>query len=151
MLAICKDQNKQEISRFKFLAIMCVDTTDISEKNQIVIIFRYEIDGKVFERLLGFFNPENQSAQELSRFLLNELQFLLGDDCSKLIAQCYDGAATLSGVRNGMQAILKRTYPNAHFAHCYAHKLNWIQQKATSANTKVRVFFNSLSGIPDFF
>ena len=96
MLAICKDQIKQEISRSKFLAIMCDDTTDISVKNQMVIIFRHEIDGKVFERFWGFFNPENQSAQELSRFLLNELQFLLGDDCSKLIAQCYDGAATFS-------------------------------------------------------
>ena len=87
----------------------------------------------------------------MASILLEELQGLVGHDSDKLIAQTYDGAAALSGIRNGVQALIKPVYPKAHFIHCYAHQLNLILQKATSAKSKVRIFFNSLSGIPSFF
>ena len=57
----------------------------------------------------------------------------------------------LSGVNKGVQTKVREVYTNAHFIHCYAHQLNLILQKAASQNTNVRVFFNSLSGIPAFF
>nr|CAI5865779.1 unnamed protein product [Callosobruchus analis] len=30
----------------------------------------------------------------------------------------------MSGKTNGVQAIIKITYPHAHFIHCYAHQFN---------------------------
>ena len=151
ILKVCKNQIKQEVAQSKYLAVMCDDTTDVSEKTQMVIIIRYELNGKIFERFWSFFNPQNQTAKELSDILLKEIEKLIGNSTTKLIAQCYDGAATLSGARNGVQSIVKRFYPHAYFIHCYAHKLNLILQKATSVNKNVKVFFNSLSGIPEFF
>ena len=99
----------------------------------------------------GVFLSQNQTAKELSDILLRELRPIIGNNSTILIAQCYDGAANLSGTRNGVQAIIKRAYPSAHFVHCYAHKLNLILQKATSVNRSVRVFFSSLSGVSEFF
>ena len=151
MLEICQAQIEEEISKSDFLAVMCDDTTDCSDKTQMVIVLRYEINGKPVERFWKFFNPENQTAIVLSKILLDELQTILGNDHWKLIAQTYDGAATLSGARNGVQAIVKETYPYAYFVHCYAHQLNLLLQKATSISTNVRVFFNNLFGIPGFF
>jgi len=151
ILEVCQAQIKEEINKSDFLAVMCDDTTDCFDKTQMVIVLRYELNGKPIERFWKFFNPANQTAIELSRILLDEMQVLVGNDHTKLIAQTYDGAATLSGARNGVQAIVKDTYPYAHFVHCYAHQLNLLLQKATSTNTNVRVFFNNLSGIPEFF
>ena len=99
----------------------------------------------------SFFQPTSLTAQSLASISSGELQGLVGHDSDKLIAQTYDGAAALSGIRNGVQALFKAVYPKAHFIHCYAHQLNLILRKATSANSKVRIFFNSLSGIPPFF
>ncbi|XP_042222708.1 zinc finger MYM-type protein 1-like [Homarus americanus] len=94
---------------------------------------------------------KEETAEALSSVLHKELQTLIGDCPHKLIAQTYDGAAPLSGVNKGVQTRIKEVYINAHFIHCYAHQLNLILGKATSQNTNVRVFFNSLSGIPAFF
>ena len=150
-MEICKQEIKDEISKSTNLAVMCDETTDIFDKSQMVIVFRYEKNGEPVERFWGFFQPTSLTAQSLASILLEELQGLVGHDSDKLIAQTYDGAAALSGIRNGVQALIKAVYPKAHFIHCYAHQLNLILQKATSANSKVRIFFNSLSGIPPFF
>ncbi|XP_042226471.1 zinc finger MYM-type protein 1-like [Homarus americanus] len=151
MLEICKNKIKEEVKNADYLAVMCDETTDIYDKTQMVIVLRYELQGKPVERFWGFFNPINQTAEALSSVLHKELQTLIGDCPHKLIAQTYDGAAALSGVNKGVQTRIKEVYINAHFIHCYAHQLNLILGKATSQNTNVRVFFNSLSGIPVFF
>ena len=114
-------------------------------------MFQYEIDGKLVERFWSFYNPPNLTAEALSTILLQELQTVAGNSSEKLIAQTYDGAANLSGSRNGVQARVKEYYPFAHFIHCYAHKLNLVIQKSCSQNRSVRVFFNNLSGISSYF
>ena len=67
---------------------------------------------------------------------------MIGHAPHKPIAQTYDGAAALSGVRNGVQAIIKDVYPSAYFIHFYAHQFNLVLQKATSVSPKVRIFFS---------
>lgn len=151
MLEICKNKIKEEVKNAEYLAVMCDETTDIYDKTQMVIVLRYELQGKPVERFWGFFNPINQTAEALSSVLFKELQILIGDCPHKLIAQTYDGAAALSGVNKGVHTRIKEVYSNAHFIHCYTHQLNLIFEKATSQNINVRVFFNSLSGIPAFF
>ena len=151
ILHVCKQNIAKEIENASFLAVMLDETTDIFDKSQVVIVFRYEVEGKLVERFWGFFNPVNQMAATLSCLLLDELKPLIGNFSNKLIAQTYDGAAALSGINNGVQARIKKVYSNAHFVHCYAHQLNLILEKAASQNKSIRVFFNNLSGIPAFF
>ena len=87
------------------------------------------------------------TAASLASILLGELDKVLGNDHSKLVAQTYDGATAMSGSRTGVQIRIKEQYPNAHFIHCYAHQFNLIMQKACSQNRSARIFFNNLSGI----
>lgn len=70
------------------------------------------------------FWPDRPDDKDLSNCLLNELDFLLAGKPDKLIAQCYDGAAVMSGHLNGVQKIIKSKYNNAHYIHCYAHQIN---------------------------
>ena len=76
-------------------------------------------------------NAENISANVIS--CLNSIP-PGAHDKQKLVAQCYDGASVMSGQHRGVQSIVKETYPNAHYVHCYAHQLNLILQQATSQN-----------------
>ena len=43
----------------------------------------------------------------MASILLKKLQIMIGHALHKLIAQAYDGAAVLSGVWNGVQALIK--------------------------------------------
>ena len=77
---------------------MTNETTDIFDKSQMVIVFRYEKNGEPVKRFWGFFQPTSLTAQSLAGILLGELLGLVGHDSDKLIAQTYDGAASLSGI-----------------------------------------------------
>ena len=44
----------------------------------------------------------------------------------KLIGMGFDGAATFSGDKTGVQRRLKVLSPHALFIHCRCHALNWL-------------------------
>ncbi len=121
---------KEEIKKTDYLAVMCDETTDIYNKSQMAIVFRYELKGKSVERFWSFFNPPNLTGEALSEILLQEINSLLSNK-QKLIAQTYDGAAALSGKEKGVQTRIKEVYKNAHYVHSYVHQLNLIIEKAT--------------------
>lgn len=151
MLEVCREQIILEIEKTSFVAIMSDDTTDISETTQTVIVFRYELDGIIYERFWGFFNPENVNAQGISSCILNEIDKVLKNDPSKLIAQTYDGANVMKGEQGGVQYKIQQVYPNAHYIHCYAHQLNLVMKHVSSSVKSARLFFANLSGIAAFF
>lgn len=45
--------------------------------------------------------------------------------------QAFDGASNMSGVRNGVQALVKREVSRALYVHCFAHSLNLCIQEAS--------------------
>lgn len=47
-------------------------------------------------------------------------------DHTDCIAQCYDGAAVMSGVHNGIQEKFREEVPQAIYIHCHAHRLNLV-------------------------
>ena len=57
----------------------------------------------------------------------------------------------MSGQHRGVQSIVSEAYPNAHYAHCYAHQLNLVLQQATSQTDSVRLFFPHLHSFSVFF
>ena len=86
------------------------------------------------EQFWKFIAPEKHDAS----LVLSELENLgINTKKEKLIAQAYDGAAVMAGRSGGVQAIVKETYPNAHFVHCHAHQLNLVMLKAASVNRNV--------------
>lgn len=55
--------------------------------------------------------------------------------CSLPLSQCrgqaFDGAANMSGLRNGVQALVKKEQEKALYVHCLAHSLNLCVQEVT--------------------
>ena len=151
MLEVCHEEIKQEIKKSSCVAIIADETTDISAVTQLVIVFRYTLDGEAIERFWNYVNIVKCDAESISTNIFNVIDPLLEETPNKLIAQSYDGAAVMSGQHSGVQVRIKEKYKFAHFIHCYAHQLNLIMAKAASFNSKVRIFFGNLHDIPGFF
>lgn len=139
-----------EINKSEFISVQADDTTDVSCKSQFTIIVRYIVDNEIKERFLGFFDvSENKKAEGLANLILSELSIR---GCkNKLVSQTYDGASVMSGVKGGVQALVKKECPNALFVHCYAHQLNLVMLYCAKQIKEVKYFMCNLSAFHTFF
>lgn len=151
MLDVYHEEVKKEIANSPFVAVIADETTDVACEFQLVIIFRYLCKGQPVERFWRFYVPDGHDAKSIAACILNVVNPLLDQNPNKLIAQSYDGASVMSGELNGVQKIIKETYPLANYIHCYAHQLNLIMTSACSVNKQARIFFHNLSGLCSFF
>ena len=104
---------------------MADETCDISTMEQMSVCFRFvDDDLLIHENFLGFYELKSANAESIFN-LLNEIitnDFKLPLD--NMVAQSYDGAATMSGCVSGVQSRFLNINPRAVYVHCYAHKLN---------------------------
>ena len=63
----------------------------------------------------------------------------------------FDGAATFSGKRSGVQARIKRHSPHALFVHCYCHKLQLACVQAANATSGIEHVYVTLTTLWKFF
>jgi hypothetical protein len=141
---------KEELKEANFVAVLVDETTDISNKAQFSIVFRYISDGQVKERFLGFSDISSDKHAPAISLLI--LEYLNNFECSKkIVAQTYDGASTMSGHLSGVQARIKEIHPEALFVHCYAHALNLVLSQSVSVIPQCKIFFSTLNGIAAFF
>ncbi|XP_023312056.1 zinc finger MYM-type protein 1-like [Anoplophora glabripennis] len=151
MLEVCRNKIVTEINQSNYVAVMADEITDVSSKFQMVVVLRYVHEGSPVERFLAFINPEKHDAESLTHSIRSVLDPLLEENCNKLIAQAYDGAAVMSGRHASVYTRIREKYPLAYFVHCYAHQLNLIMSQAVSQNTQVRIFFSIMDDIVNFF
>ena len=126
------EEIRTEIRKTFFVAVMADDTANASEHTQTVIVLLYELNGEIFELFLGFFIPENQITDGISKCILKQLNRILQGNRQKQIAQTFDDANVMKGKKAGVQAKIKAVYSNAHFIHCYAHQLNLVMKNEAS-------------------
>ena len=67
------------------------------------------------------------------------------------VAQCYDGAAVMSGCKNGVQKKFQDDVPQAIYVHCFNHRLNLVLVDCIHRIAKVSEFFVALEQIYVFF
>ena len=58
--------------------------------------------------------------------------------------QAYDGAANMSGIRSGVQALVKKESDRALYVHCLAHSLNLCVQEVSKSVDLIRNVLNLL-------
>lgn len=107
---------KIQTANYIYTSIQADETTDVSCRSQMSIIFRYVI--KIVERFIGFFDvSSDKTGSGLADVILSVIK--KWDLGNKIIAQTYDGASVMSGTKNGVQSLFKNIYPNVLFIHCY--------------------------------
>ena len=103
---------------------MVDETTDVSNKEQLVICMRWVDENlEAHEDFLGLHNVEDTSANTITKTIKDV--FLRFDiPMSKLRGQCYDMAANMAGKKTGVATQIQNVEPKAIYSHCCGHALN---------------------------
>ena len=139
-----------KVSENKFFSVLVDETTDLSKQEQMTICLRYVSKNQLREDFVDNVAVDNMTGEGLATSILTRLG-QMPVDLSYMVGQGYDGASAMSGVFNGVQAIILRQDPSAIYVHCSSHCLNLILSTACKLqqirNThgiigEVAVFFN---------
>lgn len=141
-----------EIKRAHFFSLIADETRDVSRVEQLSLCFRYvhPEDHTVKERFLGFTDCSQLDAVALATQIIGEV-VQLGLNIKDCVAQCYDGAAVMSGHLSGVQSrIRERVGSGCVYIHCYAHRLNLVVVNTASSIKAVNDFFGLLEAVYRF-
>lgn len=113
-----------EVKSTMWFSLIADEASDISHNEYINISTRWvDNDFDIHEDALGLVQLPDTKAATLFSVIKD---VLIG--CSLPISQCrgqaFDGASNMSGVRNGVQALIKQEESRALYVHCLAHSLN---------------------------
>ena len=72
-------------------------------------------------------------------------------DIKRCCGQTYDGAAVMSGIRNGVHKKIFESAPHAFYTHSFSHRLNLAMFDASRASPKVGDCLDVLLSIYNYF
>lgn len=104
----------------------------------------------ICEEFLGFVELKAMNAETIANAIDNFIDKICTLDPKKCVGQGYDGCSTMSGHIHGVQAILRKKYPNALFFHCASHRLNLVINDLNSV-PDVRNTISTVKNIINFF
>ena len=144
-----------KINNAPFWSIILDTTSDITRVDQLSVVVRWvDIRGESFEiteSFLGFVEVTAADAQGLVDTTKKYLE-KLGVDFKKIRAQGYDGASVMSGVRGGVQKLIKNLSESpVPFVHCASHNLNLVINDSVSSIAQNENFFSAMQEIFNFF
>ena len=124
------------------MSIQIDETADVSTREQLCVIVRFERKGEVVERFLKFYNVSSDRTAPAICDVVKLILSKYGETLkSKLVMQTYDGASVMAGHISGVQQLLRQDFPYAYFFHCAAHRLNLVLCQSASSISLVKVFF----------
>ena len=132
---------RSDINKASFIAVEVDETTEVTQKAQISVIFRYMCEASyvVKKTFLGFDDvSDGRRASAIAQYVLGILQKF--NSMEKLVAQTYDGASVMSSELNGVQARIKGDVPEAMFLHCCVHKLNLVLLHSAKCMAECKTF-----------
>ncbi|XP_065675655.1 zinc finger MYM-type protein 1-like [Hydra vulgaris] len=95
-----------EIKKAKYWGIIADSTPDISHVDQLSVIFRYYLNGHVYERFFSFLQIKSHGGKSLITDILDLLE-RYDTDITNCRGQAYDNASNMSGKYSGLKARLK--------------------------------------------
>ena len=149
--SVIDDQVRREIMDCTFISIQADETTDVSTKEQVSIILRFDRKGEIVERCIKCATVSSDRTALAISDIIRDLLNGFGESLTqKVVMQTYDGATVMSGHVGGVQTILQQDYPYAYFFHCAAHRLNLVLSQSASSISVVKVFFATVSAFSTF-
>lgn len=137
-------QIKQELHNTKntYYAILSDECSDQSKRQLIAVCLRYLHRGSIRERVVGFVDTGDASAEGIALKILQILEpFEL--DPGLCVGFGFDGAPVMSGV----QSVLKRTFIRALYVHCHSHGLNAVLCDASKGCADFKTFSEAVNAL----
>ena len=108
----------QKAAMYSFMADEC---TDIANVEELSVFCRWEEGGVPVECFLEIIPLKKADAETIYSTLIECLKKNL--QVGRIVGLGFDGAATFSGQRTGVQTRIKKHTLNALFVHCHCHLL----------------------------
>ena len=113
-----------QIQNAVFFTVMVDEATDCSNKEQVVLVFRWiEEDLVAHEDFIGLYLTDSITAAALVAIIENTLLHM-NIKLEHCRGQCYDEASTMSGAKKGVVKVIANKESQAIFTHCYGYALN---------------------------
>lgn len=149
-----------DISSAPFFSLILDSTQDVSKVDQVSTIYRYvhiEKDElgipksiEIKEDFIGFSEAEGGTGEAMEEQTI-EIFKENGLDIDKFREIGLDGAASMSGKHNGLQARLRKRQKKAKYVHCASHNLNLVVNDSVKNIPEIRQFFEMLESLYTFF
>ena len=153
IISLCESIIREKIIAMiqTYWSLMADETTDASttEQMSICIIRFVNSELEVCEEFLGFVKLTKMDVQSVYGGLIPTLEGW-GLDLTTLVGQGYDGAAVMSGSKNGVCKKVSDSYPNAIYVHCRSHVLNLALAGTCTGVDSVRDLFDNVAKITSF-
>ncbi len=107
------------------------EATDISHNGQLSLSIRW-VDSHytIHKYSLGIIQLENTKASTIYS-VIGDILIHCSLPITQWRGQAFDRASNMSGVRNGIQALVKKDADQALYVHCLAHNLNLCVQEVS--------------------
>lgn len=140
-----------KVNAAKCFAVLADETTDIAGVEQLSLCARYVDMEKIEirEEFLQFVPVTDLTGRGLADTILKSLHDI-GIATEYIRAQGYDGAASMSGAYNGVQAHVRQQCANAIYVHCASHSLNLSLSSACSV-PQIRNCMGTVAKVCEFF
>ena len=120
-----------EIRSCQCFSLIADEATDISHNEQMCIAIRWvDSDYSIHETALCLVQLPDTKALTLFG-VIKDMLIRCSLPFSDCIGQAYDGASNMSGIRNGVQALVKKEADHCLYVHCFGHSLNLCVQDVT--------------------
>lgn len=140
--------------RGKYFAIIADEASDSSNQEQLALVLRFIDDsGEIREIFMEFLHCPSLKGCDIANLILDTITVKYKLDMNLCVAQCYDGASNMSGVRAGVASLISARYPNALYFHCASHRLNLVVASScqTCEEQSIRNMLDSIKKTSDIF
>ena len=139
-----------EIKQANYYSVSVDSTPDITNVDQLTIIFRYVLPDSPVERFVKFIPTRGHSGHQLADLLFEFIEDN-GIRLKDLREQSYNNVSNMSGKYKDMQAIIKESDYQAEYISCVAHSLNLVGECAAQCCQSTVRFFMFVQGLYVFF
>ena len=114
----------QNIRNSVYYSIMADETTDVSNREQCVLVLRHVDDDHVaHEDFIGLYKVDSIDSNTLTK-TIEDCLLRMNLSLKNCRGQCYDGASNMSGAKNGVAKQIIDKEARGVYTHCYGHALN---------------------------
>jgi len=126
------------VKQSQFFSVIVDGTQDCArQEQQSIRICLVDEDLQPREMFVSLCATTSTTGQAIASLILDVL-LCLDLPATNLRGQTFDGAANMSGVYSGAQAVIQTEYPLATFVHCGSQCTNLVAQDACEASPVIR-------------
>ena len=140
----------KKLQKASFFSVMADECTDIATVEELSIFCRWEENGTPVECFLEVVHLKKADAESIYTAVvkcLKDKNLQVGN----IVGMGFDGAATFSGKKTGVQARLKKHAPHALFVHCHCHMLQLACVQAANSTTGIKHVYTTLTSLWKYF